>query len=141
MNLKTAYTQFTYSGLSITSTAKSGPATGAVVPGGPSDLFQNVATVTVNIKNSGQVTGAEVAQLYLTYPSSAPRTPVRQLRGFDKLSLTASQSGTVTFNLRKRDLSYWDVPTQKWVVPSGTFTVSVGASSRDIRQTGSFTAS
>lgn len=136
-----SYTNFTYSGLSITSNAKSGPATGAVVPGGPSDLFQDVATVTVSIKNTGAVTGAEVAQLYITYPSSAPRTPVRQLRGFDKLSLTAGQSGTATFNIRKRDLTYWNVASQQWVVPSGTFGVSVGASSRDLRLTGSFTVS
>lgn len=112
-----------------------------MIPGGPSDLFQDVATVTVSIKNTGAVTGAEVAQLYITYPSSTPRTPVRQLRGFDKLSLTAGQSGTATFNIRKRDLTYWNVASQQWVVPSGTFGVSVGASSRDLRLTGSFTVS
>ncbi|KAL7783654.1 glycoside hydrolase family 3 protein [Trichoderma ceciliae] len=136
-----SYTKFDYSRLSVTSTARSGPATGAVVPGGPSDLFENVATITVDVKNSGQVTGAEVPQLYLTYPSSAPRTPVKQLRGFAKLSLVAGQTGTATFNIRKRDLSYWDVKTQKWVVPSGTFGVSVGASSRDIRLSGSLSVS
>ncbi|KAH6607019.1 glycoside hydrolase family 3 [Trichoderma cornu-damae] len=136
-----SYTKFDYSGLSVTSVAKSGPATGAVLPGGPSDLFDNVATVTVNVRNSGQMTGAEVAQLYLTYPSSAPRTPLKQLRGFAKLNLTAGQTGTATFNMRKRDLSYWDVRAQKWVVPSGTFGVSVGASSRDLRLTGSLTVS
>ncbi|KAI9172586.1 Beta-glucosidase cel3A [Paramyrothecium foliicola] len=129
-----SYTNFTYSGISVTSTAKSGPATGPIVPGGNKDLFDTVATVTVSIRNSGGVAGAEVAQLYLTYPNSAPSTPPRQLRGFDKLKLAPGASGTATFNLRKRDLSYWDVRTQKWVVPSGTFRVSIGASSRDIRQ-------
>ncbi|KAL6796240.1 family 3 glycoside hydrolase [Trichoderma sp. SZMC 28013] len=136
-----SYTKFNYSRLSVLSTAKSGPATGAVVPGGPSDLFQNVATVTVDITNSGQVTGAEVPQLYLTYPSSAPRTPPKQLRGFAKLSLTAGQTSTATFNIRRRDLSYWDTSSQKWVVPSGSFGISVGASSRDIRLTGSLSVS
>ncbi|KAL7928154.1 family 3 glycoside hydrolase [Trichoderma chlorosporum] len=136
-----SYTKFNYSSLSVSSTAKSGPATGAVVPGGPSDLFQNVATVTAAITNTGQVTGAEVAQLYLTYPSSAPRTPPKQLRGFAKLSLTPGQTGTATFNIRKRDLSYWDTVSQKWVVPSGSFGISVGASSRDIRLTGSLSVS
>ena len=107
-----------------------------MVPGGPSDLFQNVATVTVDIANSGQVTGADVAQLYITYPPSAPRTPPKQLRGFAKLNLTPGQSGTATFNIRRRDISYWDTASQKWVVPSGSFGISVGASSRDIRLTG-----
>ncbi|KAL7940971.1 family 3 glycoside hydrolase [Trichoderma barbatum] len=136
-----SYTKFNYSRLSVLSTARSGPATGAVVPGGPSDLFQNVATITVDISNSGQVTGAEVAQLYITYPSSAPRTPPKQLRGFAKLSLTPGQTGTATFNIRRRDLSYWDTASQKWVVPSGSFGISVGASSRDIRLTGSLSVS
>lgn len=94
--------------------------------------------MTATITNSGSVAGAEVAQLYLSLPSGAPATPPKQLRGFQKLFLEAGASGTVTFNLRKKDLSYWDVPSQNWIVPSGTFGVSVGASSRDLRLTGSF---
>ncbi|KAH6607020.1 glycoside hydrolase family 3 [Trichoderma cornu-damae] len=121
-----SYTKFDYSGLSVTSVAKSGPATGAVLPGGPSDLFDNVATVTVNVRNSGQMTGAEVA---------IPHLPVFCTED------TPKATGTATFNMRKRDLSYWDVRAQKWVVPSGTFGVSVGASSRDLRLTGSLTVS
>lgn len=129
----TAYTNFSYTDLSTTSTAKSGAATGPIISGGPADLWDNVASVTVSITNTGGVSGAEVAQLYLTFPSSAPETPPKQLRGFDKLSLAPGASSTAIFNLRKRDLSYWDTETQNWVVPSGTFGVAVGASSRDIR--------
>lgn len=136
-----AYTNFTYAGLTASSTAVAGPATGATISGGAADLWDTVATVTATITNSGSVTGAEVAQLYLTLPASAPATPPRQLRGFAKLSLTAGMSGTATFTLRKRDLSYWDVAGQQWVVPAGTFGVSVGASSRDLRLTGSFQVS
>jgi len=133
-----AYTNFTYADVKVTSTAKAGPATGETAPGGRADLFDEVATVTCTVTNSGGVSGAEIAQLYLTFPSSAPATPPKQLRGFDKLPLAAGASGTATFNLRKRDLSYWDVKSQNWIVPSGAFGVSVGASSRDIRLTGSF---
>jgi beta-glucosidase len=132
-----AYTTFDYSDISVTSTATSGPANGPIVPGGRQDLFDTVATVTARITNSGSVAGAEVAQLYVTYPSSAPSTPPRQLRGFDKIRLAAGASGTVTFDIRRRDLSYWDVRTQRWVLPSGTFQVVVGASSRDIKLRGS----
>ncbi len=134
--LPLAYTNFTYSTISVTNTAKSGPATGEIQSGGRSDLWDTVATVTCTITNSGPVTGAEVPQLYITLPSGAPAAPPKQLRGFQKLSLTAGASGTATFNLRRRDLSYWDVKTQNWIVPSGSFGVSVGASSRDIRLTG-----
>ncbi|KAK3389869.1 glycoside hydrolase superfamily [Podospora didyma] len=134
-----SYTNFTYADITVTSTAKSGPATGAVISGGRADLFDTVATVTVSITNSGDVQGAEVAQLYLTLPSSAPATPPKQLRGFDKLKLAPGASGTATFNLRRRDLSYWDTRQQNWIVPTGSIGVSVGASSRDTRLTGTIT--
>lgn len=134
-----AYTNFTYSDIDVTSTAKSGPATGAIISGGRADLFETVATVTAKIANSGGVAGAEVAQLYLGLPSSAPASPPQQLRSFAKLKLAAGASGTATFNLRRRDLSYWDTARQEWVVPSGTFAVGVGSSSRDIRLKGEIT--
>ncbi|AEO58343.1 glycoside hydrolase family 3 protein [Thermothelomyces thermophilus ATCC 42464] len=133
-----SYTNFTYADLELTSTATAGPATGETIPGGAADLWEEVATVTATITNSGGVDGAEVAQLYLTLPSSAPATPPKQLRGFAKLKLAAGASGTATFSLRRRDLSYWDTGRGQWVVPEGEFGVSVGASSRDIRLTGSF---
>ena len=132
----TAYTNFTYSDITVTSNAKSGAATGTVIPGGRADLFDTVATVTAKITNSGAVAGAEVAQLYIGLPASAPAAPPKQLRGFTKLSLEPGASGTATFNLRQKDLSYWDVARQNWVVQSGSFAVSVAASSRDIRLTG-----
>ncbi|CAN8102085.1 unnamed protein product [Discula destructiva] len=132
-----SYSNFSYSGLTVTSTAKAGPATGPTVSGGPADLFATVATVTATITNTGSVSAAEVAQLYISLPAGAPAAPPRQLRGFDKLLLAPGASGVVTFNLRRRDLSYWDVAKQNWVVPSGAFVVNVAASSRDLRLTGS----
>jgi beta-glucosidase len=61
------------------------------------------------------------------------------LRGFNKLKLEAGASGTATFKLRRRDLSFWDVGRQAWTVPSGEFKVMVGASSRDVRLEGKIT--
>lgn len=134
-----AYTTFEYADITIDSIATAGPATGEIAPGGPQDLFETVATVTATISNAGEVDGAEVAQLYVTLPDSAPEAPPRQLRGFAKLPLAAGESGTATFDLRRRDLSYWDVAAQAWVVPEGEFGVVVGASSRDIRLEGVLT--
>ena len=133
MSMQLAYTNFTYTDLAVTGTPTSGPATGKIAPGGPADLFETVATVTATITNSGGVAGAEAAQLYLGYPSSAPSTPPKQLRGFTKLKLDKGASGKATFALRRRDLSYWD--GNAWVVPTGY----VGASSRDVRLTGKIT--
>ncbi|KAH2041982.1 hypothetical protein KXV43_006405 [Aspergillus fumigatus] len=133
-----SYTTFKYSGLWVNMDASAGAANGQVVPGGPADLFEVVGQVSVSVRNNGRVAGAEVAQLYLGLPDSAPATPPKQLRGFQKLMLQPGQTGRATFKLTRRDLSYWDVQQQKWVVPSGTFKVYVGSSSRDIREEGSF---
>ncbi|KAF5848191.1 hypothetical protein GGP41_005597 [Bipolaris sorokiniana] len=130
-----SYTNFTYSDLTVTGKPSAGPATGAVGPGGPVDLFETVATVTAKIANSGGVAGAEVPQLYLGYPAST-NSPPKQLRGFTKLKLEAGANGTATFKLRRRDLSFWDEKTRKWTVATGEYTVFVGASSRDVRLTG-----
>ena len=116
-----------------------GPASSTKGVGGSIDLFDTVATVTAKITNSGGVTGAEVSQLYISFPAGAPAAAPRQLRGFTKQKLDAGKSGTATFKLRRRDLSYWDSARQTWVVPTGEFVVSVGASSRDIRLTGKIT--
>ncbi|CAG8330472.1 unnamed protein product [Penicillium salamii] len=133
-----SYTSFEYSRLSINIAATAGPSNGPIVPGGAEELFETVGTISAIVQNTGKVPGAEVAQLYIGLPDSAPDTPPKQLRGFEKLLLQPEQSGMATFELTRRDLSYWDVQEQKWIIPSGTFTVYVGSSSRDIRQNGEF---
>ncbi|KAJ2902523.1 glycoside hydrolase 3 [Zalerion maritima] len=136
-----SYSSYSYSDLTVDSSATAGAATGAIVPGGHEDLFEDVATVTATVSNTGSVAGKEVAQLYLSYPDSAPETPPKQLRGFEKIELEAGASGTVTFNLRMRDLSYWDSDQKNWIVPPGDFTVAVGASSRNLPLEGTITVS
>ncbi|KAI1200651.1 glycoside hydrolase family 3 protein [Nemania serpens] len=133
-----SYTNFTYSGIAVQGSPKSGAATGSVVPGGRSDLWGTVTTVTVTVANSGSVKGAEVAQLYVGFPASA-NTPPKQLRGFQKTLLDAGAKASVSFSLLRRDLSVWDSRQQNWVVPTGEFTLYVGSSSRDVRQTAKFT--
>jgi beta-glucosidase len=134
-----SYTTFDYSRLSIDVFATPGASNGRIIPGGAEQNFKSVGTISTLVKNTGKVAGAEVAQLYIGLPDSAPSSPPKQLRGFQKLYLQPGQPGMATFELSRRDLSYWDVQKQKWVVPSGTFTVYVGSSSRDIRQHGKFT--
>ncbi|RFU35213.1 hypothetical protein B7463_g1094, partial [Scytalidium lignicola] len=134
-----SYTTFSYS--SLTTSSITVPSSSPISrPGGPSTLYSTVATITAVITNNGTVAGAEVPQLYIGMPSTAPASPPKQLRGFSKVTLQPGQSTTVTFNLRKKDLSYWDVSSQSWILPSGTFTVYVGASSRDIRLTGTLSS-
>jgi len=130
-----SYTTFAYSALAV-SALSTAPGSSTPIPGGPANLYDVVATVTATITNNGTVAGAEVAQLYIGLPSSAPASPPRQLRGFSKLSLAVGESKTATFALRRKDLSYWDSSAKKWMLPTGTFKVEVGASSRDLRLTG-----
>jgi len=95
-------------------------------------LYDTVYTVSFTVHNSGGVDGNEVSQVYLGFPSSAGEPP-KVLRGFERTWITAGARATVKIPLRRKDVSIWDVVSQQWVVPSGTFTVFVGASSRDIR--------
>lgn len=126
-----SYTSFSFSNLTISSadnaTTDEWP-TGAVVTGGQADLWDRLASVSVQVKNTGDVAGAEVAQLYVGIPGA----PVRQLRGFDKPSLNASDSTVVSFDLTRRDLSVWDTDAQKWQLQKGDYKVYVGSSSRDL---------
>lgn len=111
-----------------------------IEPGGNPALWDAIYNVTVSVANSGSVAGAVVPQLYVGLPSSAPAgTPLRQLRGFEKIYLEKGESQAVSFELMRRDLSYWDIISQQWVIPEGEFTVWVGLSSRDLKVQDSFT--
>ncbi|KAG6896695.1 hypothetical protein C0992_006633 [Termitomyces sp. T32_za158] len=113
-----SYTTFAYSGLSI-----SGSGTSQIIK----------FTVT----NTGAFGGTEKPQLYLAYPASAGE-PSKVLRGFEEVILSAGVGSLVTMTLSERDMSIWDTQTQSWIRPSGTYTVYVGASIRDIRLMGTF---
>jgi beta-glucosidase len=102
-----------------------------ILPGGNRELWETLATVTATVTNTGDVSGASVVQLYLTYPDEA-EAPVRSLRGFEKVSLKSGDSETVHFSLTRRDLSYWDTAAQTWRLPNRDIGVSVGFSSRDL---------
>jgi hypothetical protein len=79
-----------------------------------------------------------VPQLYLGFPLAASEPP-KQLKGFQKITLSPGQTQHVTFNLDWEDLANWDATARGWIVTPGSFQVMVGASSRDIRLTGAFT--
>jgi beta-glucosidase len=106
------------------------PAGGA--PGGNPSLYDVLITATVTITNTGNLPGKEVVQLYVSYPDSVGEPP-RQLRGFEKISLDAEGSTTVEFDLVRKDLSYWDVVSQNWIIANGTYVLYVGSSSRDLK--------
>lgn len=117
-------------------------------PGGNPDLYSTLVSVSASLTNTGLVDGSTVVQLYISLPQNYkdPETgehvdfPVKVLRGFEKVHVAAEKQehdsgGTgqlVTFDVTRRDLSYWDVKRQNWVLPMGDIGISVGFSSRDL---------
>ncbi|KAH7220087.1 glycosyl hydrolase family 3 N terminal domain-containing protein [Fusarium oxysporum] len=104
-------------------------------PGGWNDLWEQAGAVTIEVRNTGDRDGHAVPQLYVSFPqdTTPAGTPMRVLRGFDKVHLKAGQAKRVVLPLQRRDLSFWDEATRQWVIPEGTFTFSGGFSSRDLR--------
>ena len=105
------------------------------VPGGWKDLWNEVATVSVEIENVGKHAGSVIPQLDLPFPQdqTPSGTPVRVLRGFAKSFLQPRSVENMTFSLNRRDVSFWDIDVQEWMIPDGSFTFSVGFSSRNLR--------
>jgi beta-glucosidase len=113
-------------------------ATGDLAVGGREDLWDIVAEASTDITNTGKVAGAEVAQLYVEFPVAA-NEPVRQLRGFHKVKVQPGQTEKASFQLRRRDLSVWNVEKQEWQIVRGDYKFNVGSSSRDLRVSGTLT--
>lgn len=132
-----SYSSFAYSNLTVTQTSentKEYPTVNATIPqGGHKELWDVLFNVTVTVENAGNVSAAEIPQLYVEIPTA----PKSQLRGFEKVKLEAGESKTATFSLKRRDLSIWDVATQQWRLQKGSYPIVVGASSRDVKLTGS----
>ena len=95
-------------------------------------------TVSVPVKNTGSRAGAEIVQLYVSdLKSSLPR-PVKELKGFRKITLQPGQEQTVSFTIDRKALSFYDDTKQDWVAEPGTFEALVGASACDIRGKAAF---
>lgn len=107
----------------------------AVEIGGHPDLWENLVEVEASISNTGSRSGSAVPQLYVSLPSTEglEGSPVKSLRGFEKVALQPGEIKSTVFQLRRRDISYWDILSQNWVLPKGEFTFRVGFSSRDLR--------
>ncbi|MBQ1402379.1 MAG: glycoside hydrolase family 3 C-terminal domain-containing protein [Oscillospiraceae bacterium] len=93
---------------------------------------QDLLTVTVTVKNTGDRAGKAVIQLYVGDKESSVFRPVRELKGFEKISLQPGEAKDVRFTLDKRAFAYWNTELHDWTVEPGDFTIEIGRSSRDI---------
>ena len=114
--------------------------------GGNPSLYDDHILVAVDVTNTGARTGKQVVQIYVSFPDGvvdastggAVEFPARVLRGFEKVEVAAGDTARVEVRLTRRDVSYWSVGYQNWVVPDGDIVVAVGASSRDLPLSGTW---
>jgi len=112
-----SYTTFQYSDLKLSST---------------SILDTDTVTVTVRVTNTGSVAGKEVVQLYVAPQTNGVIRPVKELKGFDKVSLEPGETKTVSFTLDKRSFAYYNVEIHDWYVEAGIYDIIIGKSSREL---------
>ena len=118
-----SYTEFKFDNLKLSSSEYDAP-----------------ITATVDITNTGKVAGREVVQLYISAPAKELKKPSEELRAFAKTRLLQpGETETVTFTIKPGDLSSYDTAKSSWIDEAGKYTVKIGASSMDIRQSASFT--
>lgn len=115
-----SYTRFAYSDLKLSA-----------------EHMTDADTLTVRCKvlNIGAVPGKEIVQLYVGEQNSKVRRPVRELKGFAKVSLAPGEETEVTFVLDKRSFAYYEPKIHDWYAESGRYEIAVGASSRNLRLT------
>lgn len=117
-----SYTDFEYSGIKLSSKD-----------------FKDTITVNVDVKNTGNVPGREVVQVYISAPAKKINKPIKELKAFGKTGLLEpGETETMTFTLDSRSLASFYPVSSSWIVEPGEYSVQAGASSRDIRQNISF---
>lgn len=101
--------------------------------------FKDQVKISVEVKNTGEFAGREVAQIYLSKPAQKMDKPVEELVAFGKTKLlNPGEKQTLNFVLNARDLTSFDESTSSWIAEAGFYGVKVGNSSVNIEQKGSF---
>ncbi len=90
-------------------------------------------TATLKVKNTGEVAGKEIIQLYVRDVESSVFRPIKELKGFAKVELQPGEEKIVSIELGQRAFAFYNPELKDWQVESGKFEIMVGASSRDIR--------
>lgn len=92
--------------------------------------------VRFRIRNTGSRYGEEIAQLYIHRQTQGMFRPEQELKGFTKVSLAPGEEREVAISLNDRSFALWSIAEKDWVVEPGVYELRIGASSRDIRLTG-----
>lgn len=92
--------------------------------------------VSFLVKNTGNMDGAEITQLYVRDKESTLPRPLKELKGFEKVSLKKGEQKEIKISLDPRSFQYFNPALKKWISEPGNFEILIGSSSRDIRLTG-----
>ena len=95
-----------------------------------SKLKNDILSVSVDVKNIGKISGDEIVQLYICDKYSSVTRPIKELKGFKRVSLKQGESKVITFNLDKSAFAYYD-SEMKYIIEAGEFDILVGNSSRE----------
>jgi len=120
-----SYTTFEYTNLKINQTT--------IMDG-------DILNISLNVRNTGSINSDEVIQLYVSFPDSKVERPVKALKGFKRVHIPAGEDMTVTIPLKAGELRYWNEEKHDFVLEKGQLQLLVGASSEDIRLTGTLEA-
>jgi beta-glucosidase len=131
-----SYTTFEYSDAKVAKKVVKGAGTTAVTEA--TGAGKTLQTVSVKVTNTGSVAGAEVVQLYVADPEASVDRPSKELKGFRKVFLQPGETQTVSFDLDRAALSWFDAGKHCWVAEPGTFQLLLASSSADIRATTKF---
>jgi len=88
--------------------------------------------VSFTLENTSDRKAEEVAQVYVSRPTSRVERPVKELKAFRRVALKAGERRTVVVPIRRADLCHWDEPAQTWLLEPGNMTVLVGGSSDNL---------
>ena len=95
----------------------------------PSD---GMLEIKAEIKNTGEMRGAEVLQAYIQYPDSDVLHPPKELKGFTKVWVDPQETQEATIEIQGKDLAYYNDENHDWEIPKGKYTLLIGTSSRDL---------
>jgi beta-glucosidase len=91
--------------------------------------------VSVTLTNTGKMEGSEGIQLYIEDTESSVSRPLKELKGFTKVSLKPGETRQICMLLNKKAFSFWDPETKDWFAEKGKFKIHIGSSSADIKFT------
>ena len=119
-----SYTEFAYSDLAVEKQENA------------AEFYVNVSCI---VKNTGNRTGKETVQLYVSDRTGKTEKPVKELKGYEKVDLAPGESRRVNIRLSRKDFAYFDEAAGDFAVNAGEYGILVGASLQDVRLIGRVT--